>query len=400
MRNKNQNTFFQLNRFNFIPFIEGLDIFLNFSIVTFLSIFFLAEYDNKYSLPIIIFTICLSFFSRIFFIPLLKRFSYFIKKEKINCLYLLSSFYLIPVFLPSSFIVISFFIFIFCRFSLGILFSSVNFYYLNSGFDKNEGSYFIKYSLLTILGMVLGSFLYLFVDDLFSNNQLNEWAWKVTYVLLFLITALISIILKFNNKSIYIVLNPNDSFDEQLSLRKVKKIFFENIHILISLLSFVFFSSNRWLPKFANPENMQFLEFNIVFIIVIFLITIFIFPLIKLVGKKRLTNFLGFSIAIICFISYFFEYSSSYSIDLLKFFIALVSSFSICIFFLNTKNLRDFGIINTCFIQNLYFFMLSIISPLLFYYFINNSISYNEVYLVIGLFFVVSLASTFYVKEK
>tara|TARA_B100001121_G_scaffold260216_1_gene239600 strand:+ start:124 stop:1326 length:1203 start_codon:yes stop_codon:yes gene_type:complete len=400
MRNKNQNTFFQLNRFNFIPFIEGLDIFLNFSIVTFLSIFFLAEYDNKYSLPIIIFTICLSFFSRIFFIPLLKRFSYFIKKEKINCLYLLSSFYLIPVFLPSSFIVISFFIFIFCRFSLGILFSSVNFYYLNSGFDKNEGSYFIKYSLLTILGMVLGSFLYLFVDDLFSNNQLNEWAWKVTYLLLFLITAIISIILKFNNKPIYIVLNSIDSLDEQLSLRKVKKIFFENIHILISLLSFVFFSSNRWLPKFANPENMQFLEFNIVFIIVIFLITIFIFPLIKLVGKKRLTNFLGFSIVIICFISFFFEYSSSYSIDLLKFFIALVSSFSICIFFLNTKNLKDFGIINTYFIQNLYFLVLSIASPLLFYYFINNSISYNDVYLIIGMFFVVSLASTFYVKEK
>ena len=400
MRNKNQNTFFQLNRFNFIPFIEGLDIFLNFSIVTFLSIFFLAEYDNKYSLPIIIFTICLSFFSRIFFIPLLKRFSYFIKKEKINCLYLLSSFYLIPVFLPSSFIVISFFIFIFCRFSLGILFSSVNFYYLNLGFDKNEGSYFIKYSLLTILGMVLGSFLYLFVDDLFSNNQLNEWAWKVTYLLLFLITAIISIILKFNNKPIYIVLNSIDSLDEQLSLRKVKKIFFENIHILISLLSFVFFSSNRWLPKFANPENMQFLEFNIVFIIVIFLITIFIFPLIKLVGKKRLTNFLGFSIVIICFISFFFEYSSSYSIDLLKFFIALVSSFSMCIFFLNTKNLKDFGIINTYFIQNLYFLVLSIASPLLFYYFINNSISYNDVYLIIGMFFVVSLASTFYVKEK
>ena len=400
MRNKNQNTFFQLNRFNFIPFIEGLDIFLNFSIVTFLSIFFLAEYDNKYSLPIIIFTICLSFFSRIFFIPLLKRFSYFIKKEKINCLYLLSSFYLIPVFLPSSFIVISFFIFIFCRFSLGILFSSVNFSYLNSGFDNNEDSYFIKYSLLIILGMVLGSFLYLFVDDLFSNNQLNEWAWKVTYLLLFLITAIISIILKFNNKPIYIVLNSIDSLDEQLSLRKVKKIFFENIHILISLLSFVFFSSNRWLPKFANPENMQFLEFNIVFIIVIFLITIFIFPLIKLVGKKRLTNFLGFSIVIICFISFFFEYSSSYSIDLLKFFIALVSSFSICIFFLNTKNLKDFGIINTYFIQNLYFLVLSITSPLLFYYFINNSISYNDIYLIIGMFFVVSLASTFYVKEK
>ena len=94
---------------------------------------------------------------------------------------------------------------------------------------------------------------------------------------------------------------------------------------------------------------------------IIFLISIFIFPLIKLVGRKRLSNFLGFSIVIICFISFFFEYSSSYSIDLLKFFIALVSSFSMCIFFVNPKNLRDFGIVNA----NYY-------SKFIFFSFINN----------------------------
>ena len=145
---------------------------------------------------------------------------------------------------------------------------------------------------------------------------------------------------------------------------------------------------------------MQFLEFNIVFMMVIFLISIFIFPLIKLIGRKRLSNFVGFSIVIICFISFFFKYTSSYSFDLLKFFIALVSSFSICISFLNARNLRDFGIVNANLIQNIYFLVLSIISPILFYYFINNSISYNIIYLTIGSFFVVSLVSTFYVKEK
>ncbi|MAI28856.1 MAG: hypothetical protein CMP38_01475 [Rickettsiales bacterium] len=400
MLNKNQNSFFQLNRYNLIPFVEGLDIFLNFSIVTFLSIFFLAEYDDKYSLPIIIFIICISFFSRIFFIPLYKKFSYFIKNKKLNFLYLLSIVYFVPILLPSSFIAISLPIFIFCRFCLGILFSSINFNYLSLSLDKNEDSYFVKYSLLIIIGMILASFLYLFVDDFFSNNQLNEWAWKVVYLLLFLITALTSIVLKIKNKSIYVNLNLIDSFDEQILSRRVKKFFFTNIYILISLLSFIFFSSNKWLPKFANPENMQFLEFNIVFLMVIFLISIFIFPLVKLVGRKRLSNFLGFSIVIICFISFFFEYTSSFSIDLLKFFIALVSSFSICICFLNAKNLKDFGVVNANVIQNLYFFILSIISPLLFYYFINNSISYNIIYLTIGLFFVVSLASTFYVKDK
>ena len=131
MLNKNKTSFFQLNRFSFIPFIEGLDIFLNFSIVTFLSIFFLAEYDDKYSLPLIIFIICLSFFSRIFFIPLLNRFSNFTKNKKINYLYFLSIIYLVPIFLPSNFIFFSLLIFIFCRLTLGVLFSSLNFSFLN-----------------------------------------------------------------------------------------------------------------------------------------------------------------------------------------------------------------------------------------------------------------------------
>ena len=56
--------------------------------------------------------------------------------------------------------------------------------------------------------------------------------------------------------------------------------------------------------------------------------------------------------------------------------------------------------INVNIIQNLYYLVLSIISPLLFYYFINNSISYNIIYLTIGSFFVVSLVSTFMSKKN
>ena len=174
-----------------------------------MSIFFLADYDENYSLPIIIFIICLSFFSRIFVIPLLKKLLYYTKNKKINCLYFLSLIYLIPVFLPNSFVIVSLFIFIFCRLSIGILFSSIHLSYFNSLIDKNEDSYFVKYSLLVIIGMVLASFLYLFIDDFFSNNQLNEWAWKVTYVILFLITALISLVLKIKNKPFHISISYN-----------------------------------------------------------------------------------------------------------------------------------------------------------------------------------------------
>ena len=241
MLNKKKNSFFQLDRFNLIHFLEGFDIFLNFSIVTFLSIFFLADYDENYSLPIIIFIICLSFFSRIFVIPLLKKLLYYTKNKKINCLYFLSLAYLIPVFLPNNFLIVSLLIFVFCRFSIGILFSSIHLNYFNSLMDKDEDSYFIKYSLTIIVGMVLANFLYLFIDDFFSNNQLNEWAWKVTYLILFLITVLISLVLKIKNKPFHISISYNSSLDEQLSLKKVKKFFFANIYILIPLFSFIFF---------------------------------------------------------------------------------------------------------------------------------------------------------------
>ena len=143
---------------------------------------------------------------------------------------------------------------------MGILFSSISFSYLNLNLDKNEDSYFVKYSLLIIIGMVLASFLYLFIDDFFSNNQLNEWAWKVVYILLFLITALTSLVLKINNKSILIDLNLIDSYEEQFSLKRVKKFFFTNIYILIPLLSFIFFSSNRWLPKFLTQKICSYLS--------------------------------------------------------------------------------------------------------------------------------------------
>ena len=88
--------------------------------------------------------------------------------------------------------------------------------------------------------MVLASFLYLFIDDFFSNNQLNEWAWKVAYILLFLITALTSLVLKINNKPILVDLNLIDSLDEKFSLKRVKK-FFLQISIFWFLCYHLFF---------------------------------------------------------------------------------------------------------------------------------------------------------------
>ena len=37
--------------------------------------------------------------------------------------------------------------------------------------DKDEDSYFIKYSLIIIIGMVLANFFYLFIDDFFFKQS-------------------------------------------------------------------------------------------------------------------------------------------------------------------------------------------------------------------------------------
>ena len=83
-----------------------------------------------------------------------------------------------------------------------------------------------------ILGMVLASFMYLFIDDFFSNNQLNDWAWKVIYIVLFLITATLSILLKLKDKSICIDLYLLDNFNEEITFNKVQRFFLINIYNL------------------------------------------------------------------------------------------------------------------------------------------------------------------------
>ena len=106
------------------------------------------------------------------------------------------------------------------------------------------------------------------------------------------------------------------------------------------------------------------------------------------------------TIVVISLVSFFFEYTSSYSIELLKFFIVLVSSFTLSIYLLNNKKIGNYNIKELIYLQNLYLLILSIFIPILFYYFINFSIRYNEIYLIIGVIFLISIFSDKYVKDR
>ena len=65
----------------------------------------------------------------------------------------------------------------------------------------------------------------------------------------------------------------------------------ELIHLIIPFISFVLFATSEWLPKFSNPNNMQFLQYDFLYLSLTIMLTLFIIPLSNLIGKKQAANF-------------------------------------------------------------------------------------------------------------
>ena len=134
---------------------------------------------------------------------------------------------------------------------------------------------------------------------------------------------------------------------------------------------------------------MQFLDYGIVNIFLVVILTLFTFPLFNLIGNRKLNNFVNYLIILISMLAFLFEYSSSYSIDFLKFYLSIISSFLISLNYLNFKQSNETNMIIYLGVLSLTFIILSILTPLSFI-FINFSISYNIIYLIIGILFLVS----------
>ena len=64
-----------------------------------------------------------------------------------------------------------------------------------------------------------------------------------------------------------------------------------------------------------------------------------------------------------------------------------------------TRSLKDLTSVDVFRLQNIIYLSSSLLTPILFYYFINFSISYNIVYLVVGLFFLITLVFEKYGKK-
>ncbi len=394
--NKNLLSF---KKHNLIAILDGLDLFLNFSIITHLCIFFFSGIDGRVSIIISSSLILISFFSRLFSLYFHKIFFSVFKKNEINFFLSISVIYLFPLIPLDNYLVLFLILFSVSRFFIGIFISQANLCYLFSDKFKENEIFFVKYFIFFILGMFLGSVFYLFIDDIFSNDDLNQWAWKIIYLILFILTFTIGFFLNYKKQIILIKYNISDN----RVINSSYGIFYliaKNLFILIPIFLFIIFSSSEWFPKFSNPENMQFLNFNLINIVLVILTTLFIYPLILLIGKRKAASFLSISILFFSLIACFFEYDSSYSINFLKFFLSIVSSFSICLYYLDSKLINEFNPYQKIKVFNSFFLVISFLIPLSFYYFINFSISYNVVYLIIFLIYLFSYLMEIYGRKK
>ena len=389
MKNKTATNSMKFNKFSSIALLDGLDTFLNLSIVTYLSIFFFKEFDNRVSILLSTSVVLLSFFSRNSLLCLIEKVLTKSKRADFNLYLMFTVCYFFPLFLTDNLNILSILVFMFSRFVVGNLFFLAKKNYLSGDQFKEENNFFIKYLILFILGMLIGSILFVFLNDIFSNSQMNSWAWKCFYFFLLIVALCFSFLFKYK----IMISNNNDSqtSDESLiSLKKKNNFFFKNLSSIIPFYLLLVFSCQNWLPRFSNPENMQLLDYGIINIFLILLLTVFTFPLFNLIGNRKVSNFFGILVIVVSLIAFAFEYTSSYSIDFLKFYLSIIASFLISLNVLNLKLKNpSFAKVHLNYLSFI-FVTLAILLPLTFYFFINFSISYNIIYLIISFLFLVS----------
>ena len=383
---------FNLN--DFLPFIDGLDIAINFSLVIFLSSFYLGSLDTRIAVVALCFIISLSFFSRVLdikFSKLLEK----LKITKINLFLVLFFLYLMPIIIQKEFpIFISIGIFIIFRIFLGVI---ISLSYRNILINEEKISINVlqlKFWVLIFLGLVCGSLFYNLMNEIYSNDFINNGGWKILYLIVSAIIFVIFFFSKFYLKKNTKIM-PN--FENVNNISFITN--FKNSFILfIPFLCFSLFSFSSWLPKFSNPDNLYFLNYGFIYLFLINLTLFFIIPLANLVGRKKSIIFFNISILIISSICAFVDHSSSYSIDFLKFFLSLVSSFTICCFILQQKISRISE--NLC-ISSLNLTLLTaglLISPFVFFS-INFSINYSVIYIFLSIVYFINYISLVLKKD-
>ncbi len=374
---------FNLN--DFFPFIDGLDIAINFSLVIFLSSFFLGSFDTRIAVVVLCSIISLSFISRIIDNKVSKLLEK-LKVAKINFFLILFFLYLTPIIIHQNFTaVLAIGIFIIFRILFGIFISLSYRSVLINGQKIGTNILQLKFWILIFLGLACGSLFYNLINEIYSNDFINNGGWKILYLIVSTIMLAIFIFSKlYLKKNVMLILD----FESIKNISIVNNLS-NSFILLISILCFLLFSLSNWLPKFSDPNNLYFLSYGFLYLFLINLILVFITPLSNIVGRKKSVIFFSLSILITSTICSFIDHTSSYSIDFLKFFLSVVSSFTICCFILQQKINKTSD--NSCIsdLNFIFFITAFFISPFVFLS-INFSINYSAIYIFLSIVYFIN----------
>ena len=390
---KEKKNLLSLNKIDTYSFIEGFDLAISFSVVIYLCNFLFPNNDIRISIIYVTTIAMLPYLIRIFVYLFFDKMKKIILIFKTNYFLLLIPMYLLILCMPQQLNFISIAVLIVVKIFMGFLFTGFNPILIRNfnnqiGF-KNDSVF--KYFSFLLFGIITGSLVFSITNEVLSNAELNKWGWKLPYFCILMFLLIFYLSSKKDKKLSLEHYNPffNDVVNSKLNL----KLQLQNLYIIIPLFFLILYCSSNWLTKFSNPENMLFLNIDTVFLILTFLSSLFIYPLLKIIGKSRATIFIVCFLLVISIIMSFFSIDSNYSVDFLKFYLSISSGLTLCIYLLDFET-RSFRARNQLFfalnLPNLFIFL---IIPFSFYYFIHFSISYNTIYITFALIYLVCLLS-------
>ena len=252
----------------------------------------------------------------------------------------------------------------------------------------------LKYWILLFLGLAIGSLFYNLINEIYSNDFINNGGWKILYSIVSMFILIIFLFSKF-----YLKKNPTTilDFDDVQNISFVKNLR-DSFILFIPILCFLMFSFSNWLPKFSNPDNLYFLSYGFLYLFLINLILFFITPLANIVGRKKSVIFFNLAILSITLICSFINHTSSYSIDFLKFFLSLASGFTICCFILQHKINKTTN--NSCIssLNHTFLIVSFFVSPLIFFS-VNYSINYSVIYMFLSIVYFINYIRLVYKKN-
>ena len=399
---KKSSSLFKINSLN--ELIDGIDISLSFSLIPFLAFFYFQNLDNRLATILTLLIVSLSFIIR-FLVPfiVLKFGNQIILYRKNLFLIVLPIFYLLPIITPnlSSLMYINIFLLGISRLAVGFIISLNNNFL--SEYYKNTITSFtnVSYWLTFLIGIFIGISCSIFINQIFSNSELNNWAWKVGYVFPILLSIVFAILNDTNKENLSQKVISKEAFYTNFSSKDFVVYFLKNISILIPITYILFFCFNSWLPGTVSPENMFFSEIKLVHILFLFLTCLFSNFIFELIGREKVnTYFCSFMLIMSMVLFFLVEHKTTYSINFLHFFVAFISSISLNLFFYDIKVFFSKNYFSTFFLcLNIPFLIASFLIPFFVYYLMFYIIDYNVIYLLIFIIFLISLIAKKYLTK-